>query len=65
MEPVEHLGRHRLVDGLDARFVALYPCGVPDTLMHGDFHPGNFRSDGRSLVLLAEATRGSATPSST
>jgi Ser/Thr protein kinase RdoA (MazF antagonist) len=41
-----------LLEGIDDRFDALEACGVPDTLMHGDFHPGNFRSDGRSLVLL-------------
>lgn len=41
-----------LVDSLEDRFDAVAACGVPDTLVHGDFHPGNFRSDGRSLVLL-------------
>ena len=41
-----------LVDGLDERFADIESCGLPDTLVHGDFHPGNFRSDGTSLVLL-------------
>jgi aminoglycoside phosphotransferase (APT) family kinase protein len=41
-----------LVDGLAARFAALADCGVPDTLVHGDFHPGNVRSDGTSRVLI-------------
>jgi len=27
-------------------------CGIPETLLRGDFHPGNWRYDGRSLVLL-------------
>jgi aminoglycoside phosphotransferase (APT) family kinase protein len=30
----------------------LAACGLPDTLVHGDFHPGNFRGDGRILTLL-------------
>jgi hypothetical protein len=35
------------------RLVAsLAACGVPETLVHGDFHPGNWRFDGRTLVLL-------------
>jgi len=27
-------------------------CGLRDTLVHGDFHPGNFRGDDRALTLL-------------
>ncbi|MFF3597209.1 aminoglycoside phosphotransferase family protein [Kitasatospora indigofera] len=34
-----------LIAGLDS-------CGLPDTLVHGDFHPGNWRSDGRRTVVL-------------
>jgi Ser/Thr protein kinase RdoA (MazF antagonist) len=41
-----------LVRGLPDRFAALDACGVPETLVHGDFHPGNWRFDGHSLVLL-------------
>jgi hypothetical protein len=41
-----------LVGSLRTRFEALDACGIPETLVHGDFHPGNWRSDGRSLVLL-------------
>jgi hypothetical protein len=43
--------RH-LVEGLPERFAALEACGIPDTLVHGDFHPGNLRGDGTRLVLL-------------
>ena len=32
-----------LVEGLPERFAALAACGIPDTLVHGDFHPGNVR----------------------
>ena len=42
----------RLVGSLPARLAAIDECGVPDTLMHGDFHPGNLRGDGRHLRLL-------------
>ncbi len=31
------------VAGLPARFAAIAACGVPDTLVHGDYHPGNVR----------------------
>ncbi|GAA1367705.1 hypothetical protein GCM10009661_22520 [Catellatospora chokoriensis] len=32
-----------LLDGLDDRLAELAACGLPDTLVHGDFHPGNVR----------------------
>ena len=32
--------------GLLGRFPLLDECGLPDTIVHGDFHPGNWRSDG-------------------
>jgi Phosphotransferase enzyme family len=41
-----------LTTNLAERLAALDACGIPETLVHGDFHPGNWRSDGRSLVLL-------------
>jgi Phosphotransferase enzyme family len=37
---------------LPARFAELAACGIPDTLVHGDFHPGNFRGHGSELTLL-------------
>lgn len=42
----------RLVDGLDRRYLNLEACGLPDTIIHGDLHPGNFRAGAGSLVLL-------------
>jgi hypothetical protein len=45
-----------LVAGLERRSADIAACGVPETLVHGDFHPGNFRGDpggnGSDLVLL-------------
>ena len=32
-----------LIEGLPQRFADLEACGIPDTLVHGDFHPGNVR----------------------
>ena len=40
------------VSGLPERFSALSECGIPHTLVHGDFHPGNARRDGEQITLL-------------
>jgi hypothetical protein len=40
------------VRGLPGRFDDVAACGLKDSLVHGDFHPGNFRGDGRALTLL-------------
>ena len=42
----------RFLDGLPARFTALVECGLPATLVHGDFHPGNLRGHSTMLTLL-------------
>ncbi len=45
----------RLLDGLPARLAAVAECGLPDTLLHGDLHPGNWRrrvSPAERLTLL-------------
>ena len=42
----------RFVAGLPARFSELADCGLPDTLVHGDFHPGNLRGSPDALTLL-------------
>lgn len=34
------------------RWEPLTGCGLPDTLVHADFHPGNWRSDGRPPVVV-------------
>jgi hypothetical protein len=49
-EERDRLGK--LVAGLPERFARLADCGIPDSLVHGDFHPGNVRSDGSSRVIL-------------
>ena len=41
-----------LVSSLPARFAAIDACGLPDTLVHGDFHPGNVRGMPGALTIL-------------
>jgi hypothetical protein len=38
--------------GLLSRFPLLDECGLPDTIVHGDFHPGNWRSDGTPPAIV-------------
>ncbi len=37
---------------LTFRWERLAECVLPDTLVHADFHPGNWRSDGRPPVVV-------------
>ncbi|MEU1415407.1 GNAT family N-acetyltransferase [Streptomyces sp. NPDC049097] len=37
---------------LTDRWQQLGQCGLPDTVVHGDFHPGNWRSDGGPPVVV-------------
>ena len=41
-----------LLAGLDDRLAEVRRCGLPDTLVHGDLHPGNVRSDGTRRVII-------------
>jgi hypothetical protein len=41
-----------LVADLPRRFDDIAACGLPDTVLHGDMHPGNWRRDGGRLTLL-------------
>ena len=52
LEPDERGRLETLVLGLPERFGAIGACGLPDTLVHGDFHPGNVRGPDDRLVLL-------------
>ncbi|WP_090593646.1 aminoglycoside phosphotransferase family protein [Auraticoccus monumenti] len=50
---VEELRRlEHLLQTLDARAERLAACGIPDTLVHGDFHPGNVRGTPGDLAIL-------------
>ncbi len=52
LAPADLAGLDRLVDELPDRFAALDRCGVEPGLIHGDFHPGNWRGGAGTLVLL-------------
>ena len=52
LEPGEQEALEELISNLGAKLDALHECGLQDTLVHGDFHPGNHRFDGHRLVLL-------------
>lgn len=41
-----------LVEGLPDRLAKIEDCGVPDTLVHGDFHPGNVAGRATDYVIL-------------
>ena len=46
-------GLRELIDGLPERLRAVEECGLPDTLVHGDLHPGNVRTDpGGRLTIM-------------
>jgi aminoglycoside phosphotransferase (APT) family kinase protein len=45
-------GLDRLVAALPGLLGRLTACGLPDTLVHGDLHPGNWVGDGERQVLL-------------
>jgi hypothetical protein len=45
-------GLRELVEDLPARLAAIAACGMPDTLVHGDLHPGNTRVEGDQVVIM-------------
>lgn len=42
----------QFLDDLDVQVARLDECGLPDTLVHGDFHPGNVRLAESKLTIL-------------
>src|SRR4051794_23063802 len=42
----------RVLDQVDERLDSVADCGLPDTLVHGDLHPGNAIGDGERMVLI-------------
>ncbi|MFI1992856.1 phosphotransferase [Actinoplanes sp. NPDC020271] len=47
-------GLAELIDGLPARLAAVAGCGLPDTLLHGDLHPGNVRTAGTGSPVIVD-----------
>jgi phosphotransferase family enzyme len=60
LDAAERRALSRLVAGLPDRTTAIADAGLPETLVHGDFHPGNWRSDGHRHVVFdwCEGSRG-------
>ncbi len=52
LDPDQRAALARFVDGLPERLAAIDACGLPDTLVHGDFHPGNTRGVDEAITLL-------------
>jgi hypothetical protein len=52
LAPADLAALDRLVDELPDRFAGLDGCGIKPGLIHGDFHPGNWRAGAGTLVLL-------------
>ncbi len=52
LDATDRADLERLLAGLATRATAIADCGVPETLTHGDFHPGNVRGqNGRFLIM--------------
>jgi hypothetical protein len=43
---------HRQLADVETRLDEVTRCGLPDTLVHGDLHPGNVRADGRRHTII-------------
>ncbi|WP_218034533.1 phosphotransferase [Acrocarpospora corrugata] len=52
LTPDEIRAARTLVGRLPAMVAELAACGLPYTVTHGDFHPGNWRWDGRRAVAV-------------
>lgn len=52
LDPDERTAARTLLARLPGLIDALDDCGLPATLVHGDFHPGNWRTAPRSTVLI-------------
>jgi hypothetical protein len=52
LTPAELAAARDLAARLPDLGTALAECGLPDTLLHGDAHPGNWRFDGQHAVAL-------------
>lgn len=48
------------VETLPTRLVQLEACGMPETLVHGDYHPGNWRGIVLDLTILDRGDCGTA-----
>ncbi|MEY9945486.1 aminoglycoside phosphotransferase family protein [Kitasatospora sp. GAS1066B] len=54
LTPDELTRAGRLLDRLPSLVDRLTACGLPETVLHGDFHPGNWRAAGPDSVVLVD-----------
>jgi aminoglycoside phosphotransferase (APT) family kinase protein len=47
-------GLRELIDDLPQRLAAVRECGIPDTVVHGDLHVGNVRTDETGLCTIID-----------
>jgi hypothetical protein len=47
-------GLAKLIDDLPRRLAEVAACGLPDTLVHGDLHPGNVRAGGDGPLTIVD-----------
>nr|WP_308129183.1 aminoglycoside phosphotransferase family protein [Actinoplanes polyasparticus] len=47
-------GLRELIADLPRRFAEIADCGLPDTLVHGDLHPGNVRTDDAGRITIMD-----------
>jgi Ser/Thr protein kinase RdoA (MazF antagonist) len=52
----------RFVSGLERRLEAIAECRVPDSVVHGDYHPGNVRGRAGALTILDWGDAGVGNP---
>jgi len=52
LQPADRAAAEALVARLPRLVAELDACGLPDTLVHGDFYVGNWRSDGTRTMIL-------------
>jgi Ser/Thr protein kinase RdoA (MazF antagonist) len=52
LDAAERDDAERLAERLPALIDELALCALPETLVHGDFHPGNWRSDGSRTTVF-------------
>jgi Ser/Thr protein kinase RdoA (MazF antagonist) len=60
LDAAERHSLDRLVEDLPRRAAAIAAAGLPETLVHGDFHPGNWRSDGQAEFAAGSLSRARA-----
>ncbi len=53
-DTVHRYGDPALLTGLDEHLTELAACGIPDTLVHGDLHPGNIRGLGSAQTATGD-----------